>query len=337
MRLRSILLGGVMVVSAASTEAAVVAKSLVVCLPATTVESASRLGSAVTDLGAYLDKRVPGLELTVRPFRRAEDAMSYVQSQGRDVALLLTDPLFLLDLPADFVPVPIGRLVRGGKEAQRKIVVMAAGVAATGSLSDLKGHSLSLAVPPGEHASRFLARVIFESAIVPESWFAKLVPETDEFTATANVLFGRTDGALVSEDNPLVLSHLGKELKTVYSSPPVSLPVVSLRSGALSGIQATALEAALVSLAGAAEGKSILEGLGTSGFARVKEGSGPYDRAGLLAIPAEERRQPEVAVLAARDLALPALSAPESSQLPFLLGLTVPDLPVPVLEAAKSR
>jgi hypothetical protein len=314
----------------ATAPAAVAEKSLVVCLPASTVESAARLGEAVTDLGAYLDKRVPELKLVVRPFRRSEDAMSYVQAQGRDVVLLLTETPFLLDLPTDFQPLPACRVVRGGKETQRKVVA----VGATGtSLAALQGKSISLALSGGDGSARFLARAVFDGALVPESWFGKLVSETDEFTATANVLFGRSDAALVSEDNPLLLSHLGKELKTVYTSPPVSLPVLSYRGGALTAAQQAAIETALVALPRAEEGKKILDGLHVEGFARVRDA----DRAGLLTVPSEERRAAEVAILAVRDLVLPALPGPDAAKVPFLLGLTLPDLPMPVLEAGKPR
>ena len=44
-----------------------------------------------------------------------------------------------------------------------------------------------------------------------------------------------------------------------------------------------------------------------------------------------------LATLALRDLALPALPNPDAAKVPFLLGLTLPDLPMPVLEASRPR
>jgi hypothetical protein len=320
-----------LVLAAATAGAA--ESSLVVWLPATPVESSARVGEAVTDLGAYLNRRVPGLKLTVRPFRRSEDAMTYLQASGRDVSLLLTESAFLMDLPADFSIVPGCRLVRGGKETHRKIVVAGAGDAHASSLVDLKGRSLSLAITGGEQTMRFLGRAVFEGEIAPETWFGKIVPETDELTATADVLYGRADAALVSEDNPLVVSRLGKDLKVVYTSPVLSLPVLVYRSAAVSAGDQAAIETALQALGATAEGKKILEGLRIDGFARIKEGTGRLERAGLLTLPTEERREPEIVVAGVRDLGLPDLPPAEPGKVPFLIGFTLPDLPMPVLEA----
>jgi ABC-type phosphate/phosphonate transport system substrate-binding protein len=307
---------------------------MVVYLPAAPIESASRLGDAVTELGSYLSGRVPGLSLTVRPFRRGEDATSYIESSTNDVALLVCDASFLLDLPNGFAPVPTHRLVRGGKETHRKVVVV--GTASTAkSLADLKGKSLSLAVSGGTGSSRFLSRAVFDGEVAADSWFGKILPEADEFTATANVLFGRADAGLVSEDNPLLVSHLGKELRTIYTSPGLSYPVVAFRGTALSAEQQSALETALDGLARHADGKKILDRLRLDGIARIKEGSGRLDRAGLLSLPADERRTPEVATVSLRDLALAPLPPPSGGKLPLLVGFTLPELPMPVLEASK--
>jgi ABC-type phosphate/phosphonate transport system substrate-binding protein len=312
--------------------------TLLVYLPSAPVESASRLGEAVTDLGDYLNRQVPGLAVRVRPFRRGEDATAYVQASSQDIALVLTESAFLLDLPAGFSPIPASRLVRSGKETHRKVVVVGPANASVQSLADLKGRSLSLALSGGEGTARFLSRVIFEGALVPQDWFGRIVTEADEFTATANVLFGKSDAVLVSEDNPLLLAHLGKDLRAVFTSPAISLPVLASRSGALTGEQVSALEAALDALARRPEGKKIFEGLKSDAFVRIKEGGGRFDRAGLLALPGEERRAPEVATSGLRDLALPALPAPTGGKLPFQLGFTLPDLQMPVSsEPAKER
>jgi ABC-type phosphate/phosphonate transport system substrate-binding protein len=309
---------------------------LVVWLPATPVESAARVGEAVTALGDYLGRKVPGLGLTVRPFRRSEDAMAHVQASGKEAALFLTEPSFLVDLPADVAVTPACRLLRAGKETQRKVVVVPAASDAT-SLAGLKGKALSLAVGGGDRAAAYLSRTLFDGEVSPDTWFGKLVVEPDEFAVTADVLFARADAAIVSEDNPLLVSHLGKELKVVYTSPAQSLPVLAYRTGAIGAADQAALEAALVALGRGAEDKKILEGLRIDGFARIKEGAGRLERAGLLNPPAEERRAPEVATLAVKDLVLPALPPPEPAKVPFLIGLTVPELPMPSLETPKAR
>jgi ABC-type phosphate/phosphonate transport system substrate-binding protein len=330
--MKRLLCAALLVASAATASAAETV--MVVYLPAAPIESASRLGDAVTELAEYLSKRAPGVTLTVRPFRRSEDATSYIASSMNDVALVVCDASFLLDLPSGFGPVPTHRATRGGKETHRKLVVVGAASAAQ-SLADLKGKSLTLAVAEGAGSSRYLSRVIFDGEVAAESWFGKLVPEADEFTATANVLFGRADAGLVSEDNPLLVSHLGKELRTIYTSPALSHSVVAFRQSALGPEQQAALEAALDGLPRQAEGKTIMERLRIDGIARIREGNGRLERAGLLSLPADERRTPEVAGVSLKDVGLPPLPPPTGGKLPLLVGFTLPELPMPALEASK--
>jgi ABC-type phosphate/phosphonate transport system substrate-binding protein len=309
-------------------------KTLVVYLPSAPVESASRLGEAVNELGAFLGSRVPGLELSVRPFRRGEDAMEHIRASAADVALILSEPSFLVELPRGFDPLPTSRLVRSGKETERKLVIVAAS-SPHAKLSDLKGRSLSLA-SSSDGVSEFLARAVFEGEVTPKSWFGNILTETDDFTATANVLYGRSDAALVSEANPLVATHLGKDLKTVFTSPPISLPVIAVRTGALTAEQRNALESALESLGRHPEDKKVLEGLRADGFSRIRDGSGRWDRAQLLSISTDERRAPEVATAGPKDLGLLPLPGLEGGKLPFVLGFTVPDLPMPLVPEIAS-
>jgi phosphonate transport system substrate-binding protein len=309
--------------------------TMVVYLPSAPVESASRLGETVTELGDYLSRAAPGLALSVRPFKRGEDAAAHLQSQAADVALVFCDSSFLLELPAGFAVVPLHRLVRGGKEVQRKVVVVPADSGAQ-SLADLKGKSLSLAGAGGD--SRYLARVVFDGEMSPSGWFGSFVTEPDELASAADVAFGRADAALVSEDNPIVVSRLSaKQLRVVYTSPSVSLPVLAARTGALTAAQQASLESALDALGRRPEEKKILEGLRAEAFARVKEGAGRYDRAGLLSLPGDERRLPEVVTVAARDLGLPPIPGPQGGKVPFLAGFTLPELPMPVLEVQAGR
>jgi ABC-type phosphate/phosphonate transport system substrate-binding protein len=311
--------------------------TFVVYLPASPVESASRIGEAVTELGTYLNERVRGLDLQVRPFRKGEDAAAHLQAAGSDVALVLAEGSFLLDVPSGLEVVPTFRLVRGGKETHRKVIVVASSNASLRSLADLRGKTFSLAGGAGPGVVHFLGKVVLEGTVSPESWFGKLTVESDELTAAANVLYGRADAALVSEDNPLVSTHLGKELRAVYTSQPLSLPVLAYRAGALGADQRAALEEALDGLARRAEGKKIVDGLRIEGFARIKDGPGRLDRASLLSLPGEEARAPEVALASLREMVLPALAAPEGNKLPFLLGFTVPELPLSGGGAAAAR
>jgi hypothetical protein len=308
--------------------------TLLVYLPAAPVESASRLGEAVSELGAYLSARVPGLALAVRPFRRGEDAAAYLKASSGDVALVLVESSFLLELPEGFAPVPAFRLVRAGKETHRKLVVVASANAELKTLTDLRGRSLTLASSGSETALRFVGRAVFDGAMAPQTWFGTIHAESDELTATADVLYGRSDAALVSEENPLLAANLNKELRTIFTSQPLSLPVLAYRTGALGADQQAALDDALEGLARRPEGKKILDGLRGDGFARIRDGAGRLDRAGLLTLPEAETRAPEVATAAARDLGLPPLPGPDPAKIPFLLGFTVPELPVSAPETA---
>jgi ABC-type phosphate/phosphonate transport system substrate-binding protein len=320
---------------AASTASA--ETTLLVYLPAAPVESATRLGEAVGDLGAYLSTRVPDLEVAVRPFRKGEDAADHLKASGREVGLVLTESAFLIEMPDGMNVVPAFRVTRGGKETQRKMVVVASANADLKSLTDLRGHSLSLASSGSEKALLYVGRVVFDGAVVPQAWFGKVSAESDELTVAADVLYGRVDAALVSEDNPLVAGRLGKELRAVFTSQPLSLPVLAYRAGALRADQQAALEDALESLARRPEGKKILEGLRIDGFARIRDGGGRLDRTALLSLPEPETRVPEIATVSARDLGLPPLPGPDATRMPFLLGFTVPELPVPVLAEAIPR
>jgi len=311
----------------AASPARAASSTFVVYLPATPVESASRIGEAVTELGAYLSRRVPGLDLEVRPFRKGDDAIAHLSAAGAEMSLLLAEGSFLLDVPSGFEIVPAYRVIRGGRETHRKLVVVASSSPSLRSLADLRGKTLSLAGGAGPGTVPFLGKVVLEGTVSPESWFGKLAVEVDEITAAANVLYGRADAALVSEDNPLVATHLGKELRALYTSPPLSLPVLAYRAGALSADQRAALEDAVDEVGRRPEGKKIVDGLRIEGFGRVKDGAGRLDRAGLLSLPGAEARAPEVAIASVRDLVLPPLPGPDAGKVPFLLGFTLPELP----------
>jgi hypothetical protein len=78
-----------------------------------------------------------------------------------------------------------------------------------------------------------------------------------------------------------------------------------------------------------------MERMRLDAVARIKDGGGRLDRAGLLSLPADERRTPEIATVSLRDLALPPLPPPAGGKLPLLVGFTLPELPMPVLEVSK--
>ena len=206
--------------------------TFVVHLPSAPVEAAAHLAEAMTDLAAYLSEKVPGSTLEVRLFRRWSDADSYLEGHASSVALLLTEASFLLDRGAGSGFAPTHRLKREGRDTYRRLVVVRADAEDLGSLADLKGRSLTVVETAGASGPSFLERAVFEGVVAPLEWFGKLESEVDDFSAANKVLYGQTDSALISEHNPLVAGHLGRDLRAVYTSPPLSLPVLAVREGA---------------------------------------------------------------------------------------------------------
>ena len=73
-------------------------RTMVVYLPSTPVESASRVAAGITQLAAYLSERT-GMRIEAKAFRRAEDAAAYVAGAPAELALVVAEQSFLLDLP----------------------------------------------------------------------------------------------------------------------------------------------------------------------------------------------------------------------------------------------
>ena len=299
-------------------------RAMVVHLPEAPIESMNRLAEGVTALAVYLQGSVPDLTLEVKAFRKSDDAVQFLASQGEATALVVCDAAFLLDLPDGYEVAH--RFVRRGRETGRKIVVVKKD-SGLESLASLKGRSLTMTLGTTGPVMRFLAESVFRSEIDPPRWFGGIVQETDDFTAIAAVLYGRTDAALVAEDNPLLAAHLDKDLVSIYASPPVSLPVVAVRPGAFAPGQLSALAAALDALASRAEAEPIRAVLAIDGFRRVEEGS---RRAADLLAGSSVRRELEVAIPSIPLPALPADLQPlPPGAVPFVVGVELGEVAIP--------
>jgi ABC-type phosphate/phosphonate transport system substrate-binding protein len=296
-------------------------KTMVVYLPSTPNESATRVAGSVTALASYLSERA-GVRIEVKAFRRAEDATAYLATSAGETALVLADQSLLLDLPQGFDVQPAYRFVRGGRDTRRKLVVVRSDGPAT--LAALRGKSIAVAAGTGRGSAAYLARTIFGGELDPARWFSRIAYEPDDFSATTTVLFGRADAAIVSEDNPLLAAHLGKDLKEIYASRPVTLPILAI-SEALPAAQRSAIDQALAGLARAPEAQAVNAGLGIERLQRIPDG----ERAGFLRVPAGAARTMEIAAppLAVDVPKLPPLSP---DQLPFFLVVDVLDVPIPV-------
>lgn len=315
-----------MLVGLFSTAAAAQDRTMVVYLPSTPTESASRVAAGITQLAVYLSERT-GMRIEAKAFRRAEDAAAYLAGSPAEVVLVVSDQAFLLDLPQGFDVVPAFRFVRSGRETGRKIIIVRSGDRAT-SLAGLRGRAIAMASGSGQGSIAYVSRLVFGGEIDPARWFSRIVREPDDFTAATNVMFGRVDAALVSDDNPLVAANLGKDLREVYASRPVSLPVVAIRSS-LSETQRTAVEQALAGVARASDSQTILAGFAIDRLQRIPDGSSALERAGLMKLPTGTARTLEIA-LPAVTIDAPRLTPLAPDQLPFFLGVELLDLPIPL-------
>jgi tetratricopeptide (TPR) repeat protein len=145
-----------------------------------------------------------GLPIPLQPelFRRAEDARAFIAANRDRVGIVIANEEFLAD---GFVP--RYQFSRDGRRTYRRVVIVPATSSAR-SLADLRGKTISAVEALGDAGVGVTARV------------------TDDLTAAANVLYTRTDAALVSEANPLLATR-AKDLRIIHTTPPVPLPVVA--------------------------------------------------------------------------------------------------------------
>ena len=141
-------------------------------------------------------------------------------------------------------------------------------------------------------------------------------------------MFGRVDAALVSDDNPLVIANLGKDLREVCASRPVSLPVVAIRSS-LPEAQRTAIEQALASLS-----RSILT---ASRSSLAWQSTGCSESRWQRRARARRAAAPATGATRGLEIAMPTVSidAPRlpplaPDQVPYFLGVDLLDLPIPL-------
>jgi len=181
----------------------------VVFLPDLPADNEKKLAEAVS---ASLDQvsASSGVPLNVELFRRAEDARAFVSANRDRVGVVISNPEFVSSLGMDLRP--RFQFERGGESTYRRVVVVPAG-SGVRTMSDLRGRSISVVDGLREPADS-------------EHGFGRVVRAPDDLSAMANVLYGKTDAAYVSEDNPL-LSQRATEQRIIHASAPISLPVVA--------------------------------------------------------------------------------------------------------------
>jgi len=198
--------------------------TVVIFLPDTPAESEKKLAEVATAITGNL-AAASSLPLKAELFRRAEDARAFIAANRDRVGVVIANPEFIA---RDFAP-RYAFSHEGRTTYERKVVVPAKSSAK--SLSDLRGKTISGVDVLGDDGVGVTTRV------------------SDDLTALANALYGRTDAALVSESNPLLAEH-ARDLRVIHTTAPQPLPVIAFAP--MPATDRTALDDALRSLPRAA-------------------------------------------------------------------------------------
>lgn len=285
-----------------ATSAFAQTRTLVVYLPDSPAESAKKLAESVTDLAQSVSQRA-GVPFELKFFRKADDCAAYVNANRREVALIVAPPEFIAELPSDLGLSPIYSFSRSGKETYRRIVIVRTGDAAR-SLADLRGRTISIVQPFARNPFRDYTPA-----------FRAVVAAADDQTAAANVLYGGSDAALVSELNPLAAAHIGKELRVIHTTGNVPLPIVAMRAAAFNDREREAVESAFMA------SQTTLAAIQVTGLTRL----GAREETPR---PPEEKKQLEIAGVSVDALDLPMPST-ASLNVPFVVAMEVPEIAIP--------
>jgi tetratricopeptide (TPR) repeat protein len=194
--------------------------TVVVFLPDTPAENEKKLAEGATAIVSSL-AAASSLPLKPELFRRAEDARAFINANRESAGVVIANPEFL---PGELTP--RYAFSHDGRTTYRRVVVVPARSAAK-SLADLRGKTISGVEALGDDGVAVTNRV------------------SDDLTALANALYGRTDAALVSESNPLLADHT-KDLRIVHTTAPQPMPVAAF--GPMPAAERTALDEAFRSL-----------------------------------------------------------------------------------------
>ncbi len=296
---------------------AISADSFAVHLPSHRAESAARLAIGLDQLTQRLEGALGGVDLQVEIFRKQEDLQAFLRDTP-NVVLVLSEVSFLGGSPIELEPV--GRFMLNGVGSYRRVVVVPT-ASSVQRLADLRGQELT--VVRTASSLGHLAASDFNSELDPETYFSALRQVVDDSEAVTDVLFGQAAAALVAEHSPLLQDNLGSKLRVVYRGSPISLPLISVRSGAVDESSRRNLVAVLGRI-DQGGGRSMLGQLGFEGLEAV--------RGTELSLMPSPSADAERALIPALDfeLAEPTLPAkPSRLPLPYIMAL--PD-PEPVAE-----
>ena len=298
-------------------------QALVVHVPSSPIEGATRQAAAVTTLATLLSAQVDGLDLEPQLFRRMADARGFLDQFPDRAVLVLSDAAWVPDL-ASRGYAPAFQLSRDGSGTYRRLLVVPAG-SDVQTLADLRGSSLTV-VDTTPSSDAFLRQAVFSGEIDASQWFSNVLSEVDDFAAVNSVLFGTSDAALAAEYNPLLTSNLEGELRTVYRSPPLALPVVSWRvegAGALDAATRSALGRAMAGLRSSSDGQTLLAELGSDGFSAVGSAG---DR--LVRLPESAQKAFEISAPTNGALRVEPPAPPPSGSLTYRLAIELPSVEI---------
>jgi tetratricopeptide (TPR) repeat protein len=177
-------------------------RTVVVFLPDIPADTEKRLAETMSAYVAQLAS-ASGVPLHIELFRRADDARSYFAANRSSIGAVIANPEFVSDLAGDLSP--RFQFLREGRTSYRRVVI----VPAASGAKDIRGRTMSIAEGLRDNSGAG----------------AKLVLATDDDAAVANVLFGKSDAAFVSEANPLLARNTSK--LRVIASAGASMPVIA--------------------------------------------------------------------------------------------------------------
>lgn len=307
-------------------------QALVAHVPSSPIEGATRQAAAVTSLASLLSAQVDGLDLEPQLFRRLADAEAFLDRSPERAVLVLSDAAWVPDLASSGYA-PAFQLNRDGSDTYRRVLVVPSGSDAQ-TLADLQGKSLTV-VDTTPSSDAFLRLAVFSGEIDAVRWFSGVSSEVDDFAAVNSVLFGASDAALAADYNPLLASNLESELRAVYRSPPLPLPVLSWRvdgEGALNAGTRSALERAMAGLADSPDGQALMAELGIDAFSPVGSRS-----ARLVRLPEAADKAFEISAPAAGAMRIEPPAPPSSGTLTYRLAIELPKVDLDSLGDGSSR
>ncbi|MEA2235442.1 MAG: hypothetical protein QOC81_166 [Thermoanaerobaculia bacterium] len=255
--------------------------TVVVFLPDTPAETEKKLAEGATAIVSSL-AAASSLPLKTELFRRAEDARAFINANRENVGVVIANPEFL---SGDFAP--RYAFSHDGRTMYRRVVVVPARSKAK-SLADLRAKTISGVEALGDDGVGVTNHV------------------ADDLTALANALYGRTEGALVSESNPLLADH-AKELRIIHTTAARQMPVAAF--GPMPAAQRIALDEAFRSLS-----RSALTSLQMSSAVRIGAEPRAAVKREIQTLPASAlglKTEPPIALPLRVSVELPRVEIPE--------------------------